>query len=261
MDENKSNFNKRKTISKKLRFEVFKRDSFKCQYCGSTSPDVILEVDHIIPIKEGGDNDITNLITACNKCNRGKGARLLSDDSAIKKQKKQLDELNKRREQLEMMLKWKQELLKLEDKSFESIKNIWEKKTCCKLTDYGISNLKILIKKYPINIILDAIDASVKQYLLPSNDGFTRDSIEKAFKYISKICHIKTIEIEKPYLRDLFYIRGILRNKFNYLDEPYALKLLEKAYLNGISINRLKEIAMEAYRWRDWLDDMWDLGA
>ena len=66
---------KRKPISKKLRFEVFKRDSFTCQYCGKSAPDVVLHVDHIKPVKEGGTNDITNLVTACADCNLGKGAR------------------------------------------------------------------------------------------------------------------------------------------------------------------------------------------
>ena len=55
----------RTSISKKLRFEIFKRDSFKCQYCGKESPNVILEIDHINPISNGGKNDILNLITCC----------------------------------------------------------------------------------------------------------------------------------------------------------------------------------------------------
>lgn len=67
----------RKPISKKLRFEVFKRDFFKCQYCGSVPPSVVLEVDHLTPVFEGGKNNIDNLITACFDCNRGKGKRLL----------------------------------------------------------------------------------------------------------------------------------------------------------------------------------------
>ena len=54
---------KRKAIGDKLRFEVFKRDQFKCQYCGKASPDVILHVDHINPVSKGGVNDILNLIT------------------------------------------------------------------------------------------------------------------------------------------------------------------------------------------------------
>lgn len=63
---------KRKSIGKKLRLDVFKRDGFKCAYCGKTPPEVVLEVDHIEPVSAGGDNDINNLITACFDCNRGK---------------------------------------------------------------------------------------------------------------------------------------------------------------------------------------------
>lgn len=59
-------------ISKKLRFEVFKRDGFKCCYCGKTPPSVVLEADHIDPKSKGGKDDINNLITACFDCNRGK---------------------------------------------------------------------------------------------------------------------------------------------------------------------------------------------
>jgi len=68
---------KRKSLSKKIRFEIFKRDGFTCQYCGKTPPQVILEVDHINPVISGGDNDVMNLITSCFDCNRGKGAREL----------------------------------------------------------------------------------------------------------------------------------------------------------------------------------------
>lgn len=65
-------------LSKKTRFEVFKRDGFACQYCGATPPKVILHVDHIHPVAEGGTNDQDNLVTSCESCNQGKGARLLS---------------------------------------------------------------------------------------------------------------------------------------------------------------------------------------
>lgn len=64
----------REPISKKTRFEVFKRDSFACQYCGSTPPSVVLHVDHIHPVSKGGKNSMANLITSCSSCNLGKGA-------------------------------------------------------------------------------------------------------------------------------------------------------------------------------------------
>lgn len=69
---------KRKGLSKKVRFDVFKRDSFECQYCGAHPPSATLHVDHINPVANGGGNDPDNLVTACDKCNLGKGARLLS---------------------------------------------------------------------------------------------------------------------------------------------------------------------------------------
>ena len=65
------------TISKKLRFEVFNRDNFTCQYCGRKTPEVILELDHVIPLSKGGANDFDNLTTSCFECNRGKGESLL----------------------------------------------------------------------------------------------------------------------------------------------------------------------------------------
>lgn len=69
----------RKAISKKLRFDVFKRDGFVCQYCGATPNDAPLQIDHITPVAEGGTNDIDNLVTACQPCNIGKGATPLDN--------------------------------------------------------------------------------------------------------------------------------------------------------------------------------------
>lgn len=47
---------KRKAISTRTRFEVFKRDGFRCMYCGRTPPTVLLHVDHIIAVSNGGSN-------------------------------------------------------------------------------------------------------------------------------------------------------------------------------------------------------------
>lgn len=67
----------RKPVSKRLRFEIFKRDGFCCQYCGAKPPSV-LELDHIHPVSQGGNNSRDNLITACFDCNRGKSDVLLT---------------------------------------------------------------------------------------------------------------------------------------------------------------------------------------
>lgn len=71
MGKNKNDV-KRQPISNKLRFEVFKRDLFRCHYCGRSAPEVVLHVDHITPVSKGGTNEFTNLVTSCQDCNLGK---------------------------------------------------------------------------------------------------------------------------------------------------------------------------------------------
>lgn len=76
--ENKSTTSKRKNVPNRKRFEVFERDKFTCQYCGRSAPNVILEIDHVVPVSRGGNNDIANLVTSCKECNGGKASRKLS---------------------------------------------------------------------------------------------------------------------------------------------------------------------------------------
>lgn len=64
-------------ISKGIRFDVFRRDNFTCQYCGRRPPEVQLEIDHKVPKAHGGSNSIENLVTACSDCNRGKRDKLI----------------------------------------------------------------------------------------------------------------------------------------------------------------------------------------
>lgn len=66
-------------LSVRTRFEVFKRDDFTCRYCGKKSPEVVLEVDHIVPRAEGGSDDEMNLATSCWDCNHGKAAVPLAE--------------------------------------------------------------------------------------------------------------------------------------------------------------------------------------
>ena len=68
---------RRKPLSKRVRFEVFKRDHFTCTYCGQKPPDVMLHVDHIVAVIEGGSDEADNLVTSCSSCNLGKGATSL----------------------------------------------------------------------------------------------------------------------------------------------------------------------------------------
>ena len=64
-----------RAISDKLRYQVLKRDNFKCCACGASpakDPSVELHIDHIIPWSKGGESTLKNLQTLCSKCNIGK---------------------------------------------------------------------------------------------------------------------------------------------------------------------------------------------
>lgn len=240
----------RKPLSKKIRFEVFKRDSFKCQYCGKGAPDVVLHVDHIKPVAEGGTNDMTNLITACFDCNMGKKHRLLDDNTVLEKQKQQLEELNERRLQLEMMMEWREGLVQIDNDKLAIAQEKFEEAAICSINSNGLKKLRTIIKKFPFDIVLDSIDVSVNQYLKSDGEGYyTSESIEKSFNMIGRICTNKVKGQEKPYLKELYYIRGILRNRLAYVNDYVAFDLLEKAYFAGASLESLKELSKEVRNW------------
>ena len=62
-------------LSGSLRYEVLKRAGFRCELCGISADERAIEVDHILPRKHGGEDDLTNLQALCFKCNANKGAR------------------------------------------------------------------------------------------------------------------------------------------------------------------------------------------
>lgn len=66
-------------LSPRLRFQVLSRDGYRCVYCGLTGEHTALQIDHKISVAHGGTNDISNLVTACEKCNSGKGATSVTD--------------------------------------------------------------------------------------------------------------------------------------------------------------------------------------
>lgn len=68
-------------VSRRVRFEVLRRDNHQCRYCGAAAPDVPLVVDHVVPVALGGSDDPTNLVTACQDCNSGKTST--NPDSAL----------------------------------------------------------------------------------------------------------------------------------------------------------------------------------
>ncbi len=244
----------RRSLSKKIRFEVFKRDSFTCQYCGRKAPEVILEVDHIVPVSKGGTDDLLNLITSCRECNAGKSNRELSDGTVLEKRRRQLEELQERREQIEMMLQWQRELLALEQQTVEEVAAFWADLVYpYHLTEKGMRGLRNLIKQFGVSEVLEAMRIATEQYIEYDKEGVpTQESVELAWGKVKGICIVRRAQAKKPYLQDLLYIRGILRNRLSYVNMRLALELLEKAYKAGAEVEQLKEHALSVRNWTQW---------
>lgn len=142
-------------MSKRRRFDVFKRDLFQCQYCGRQPPDVMLECDHVIPRSKGGSGESDNLVTSCFDCNRGKSDRELdarSPDIIRVEMVEQMAALN------EAILKQQTTL----DRQLSKLSRYlckafgWNEKYFKTSTEWR--SLKIFFGKLPVDEIIQAVD-------------------------------------------------------------------------------------------------------
>ena len=65
--------------------KIKKRDKYTCKNCKNNldkEPNLLLEIDHIIPLAKGGITSEDNLQTLCWKCNRSKGAKLIEEEKS-----------------------------------------------------------------------------------------------------------------------------------------------------------------------------------
>lgn len=239
--------------SKKLRFEILKRDSFTCNWCGKSAPDALLHVDHIHPESKGGTDEPTNLITACVDCNLGKGARTISDNSVVTKQKRTLDEINARRLQLEMMFEWRKELDQHKAKRLDDFCAYWASLSGWNLNPTGRKQMRTLLNNrrgISDESILEAMAVSIETYLDFDDEGVPlQKTAELAFKKIGGVLYTKQKEAEKPGFKDLFYVRGILRKTCPIYLPPNVMELLEDAFDSGIATRDMKSAAKTVGAW------------
>lgn len=247
----------RKNINKKIRFEIFKRDSFKCCYCGRSAPEILLEIDHINPVSKGGDNSILNLITSCFDCNRGKGAVELKDNTMISKQKVQLDLLQKKREQLILLQEWRDGLKNLKQETIDFYeKFIIQNSLETTLSEHGRKQIAQWIDKFSQEEIISGIETAFSQYFeICQKQKDTWYKFNLAFNYVPKIITNKRTTINNPQLKELQYCRAILRNRFQkkgyYYDEAKATKFL-KVLLDKFTFDSIRNSCCNFKNWSEF---------
>ena len=169
----------RTAIPKRVRMEVFKRDGFTCQYCGATPPSVVLEIDHVLPIAKGGTNEEMNLVTACEPCNSGKGAVLLTKvpESVAKRAERE----QKMQEQLAAyyeMVASRKENLKNRAMQIAHRLDLWDEDRTMS-ADWGKGIMKFVERLSPK--ILDSLIDN-------ANDNLAGMCQERRFKFFAKSC-------------------------------------------------------------------------
>jgi hypothetical protein len=170
---------KRTSISKSKRFGIFKRDGFKCQYCGATPPTVILHLDHIHPVSKGGTNAEENLVTSCSNCNLGKSTNLLN--SVPKSLKEKATEVAEAEEQLRAY----GEVFQSQSDRIE--RDAWDILQELRLVDNGqaytsqLTSAKTFIKRLPKHELLEAAEIALSKFIRKSE-------ARKRFQYFCGIC-------------------------------------------------------------------------
>lgn len=176
-------------LSKKIRFEVFKRDSFTCAYCGKTPPTVTLEVDHIDPKSKGGKDDINNLITACFDCNRGKRNIPLS-----KIPQKLSDNLEILQEQEEQIKEYRKFIVKIEKRIRKDIQDVNDVYTAAYpgwefSEKFNNATLKTFLRLLPKDQIILSLEIAISRW--PTNK-------DRVINYFCGICWHKIRGTERP---------------------------------------------------------------
>jgi len=95
--------------------------------------------------------------------------------------------------------------------------------------------------------VMTAMDDCGRQYIQFSQYGFaTASSAWHGFNMIPRVCNVSQ---RKPDDKELYYARGIARNRLAEFDDRIALRLLKEAYNAGASIEKLQDFARIARNW------------
>lgn len=229
------------SIGQRVRFEVFKRDRFTCQYCGRKAPDVVLHADHVTPRAAGGDDDILNLVTSCRECNLGKSDRLLSDQADIEVRRKAMEDLEDRRSQLEMLRDWHVSLSALDEQAAQMLWSVWCSMAVVsrQVDDREKAYLMQLLKKYSFDEVAGGMRTACAK----------RCSGDIAFASIGKFCRLAKIEKDDPVDCRRRYILGILRNRLDYVNLGTAANDITDAINRGVSVDYIEQCAKGVTSW------------
>jgi len=175
----------RRAVSVRLRFEVFKRDGFRCVYCGATPLDKLLHVDHVVPVVSGGDNEPSNLVTACPDCNMGKSSVPLQRRIVLGETPA---EARAHERQILEYLSAQRRVQAAKQKARNYVADYWER-TIGPMNQGMYDRLPSLIGKLPLEKIVEAIEITGARFC-SVGEPFLERVAERQGKYFHGILRV-----------------------------------------------------------------------
>jgi 5-methylcytosine-specific restriction endonuclease McrA len=164
------------SIPKSIRFDVFKRDLFTCQYCGRQVPQVLLDIDYLIPQAEGGTAVPNNLVTACVDCKKDNGVVPLNIGKIKNTRKQKIIAIQEKKLQIEEYEKFILDKKQREKQEIDEINSYWTE--LCdgeySLNENGLETIKKFLAKMTSSEIKEAIEICATRISV--------DEIESRFK-------------------------------------------------------------------------------
>jgi len=175
---------KRKSTSKRLRFEIFKRDGFRCVYCGATPVQSPLHMDHVVACANGGTNEPANLVTSCADCNGGKSSVPL-EERRLGARTLNAEELREHAEQIRDFLSAQRELDTARKQAVDVVAVFWNA-TIGPMSQRMYGRLDKAIREWPHESITKAIQITAAK-MGTTGDKYDWRSAEAQARYFQAI--------------------------------------------------------------------------
>jgi transcriptional regulator with XRE-family HTH domain len=162
------------------------------------------------------------------------------------------------------LVKKRLEIRRQADELRSKLSNYWESIVHgCILAEGDRRKLDKWLGTFSTVEIMNAMDACEREYVHYQPQGLcTPSTAEYAFNKIPAVCRVNRRAEANPDERQLYFIRGVVRNRIEDFDNTEGIRLLRQAYTAGVDVERLREFAGSVQSWQEferglmlWADD------
>ena len=151
-----------------------------------------------------------------------------------------------------MLLDWKEELLKFDREQVEIINSMLIKQTGCSVSEVGKSKLNKHIKEFGISEVIESTQISIDQY----HDG-TKDSVEKVFSYIPRICSVRAKTLKNPwYYKAKQIVFMLIRRFYNFNESDRIVQIIHETIVDDYSFEFVKQAVYDSTtlnKFKEWM--------